>query len=157
MDEDISVINSNSRNEKVRNYFLKNKNKIISTVLALTIILIAAYSYDKHKTNQKKEISKASFLTSSFIGIATGMIPCPTVIVAYLSGVSTGNTYVGLQSVTYFALGMFLALMLVVIAFNFGGQKVIDRFKDGKLSNFNWGYVQGSLFIIIGVFTAVLH
>ena len=57
MDEDISVINSNSRNEKVRNYFLKNKNKIISTVLALTIILIAAYSYDKHKTNQKKEIS----------------------------------------------------------------------------------------------------
>ena len=57
MDEDISIINSNSRNEKVRSYFLKNKNKIISIILALVIILIAGYSFDKYKTNQKKEIS----------------------------------------------------------------------------------------------------
>ena len=57
MDEDISIINSNSRNEKVRSYFLKNKNKIISIILALVIILISGYSFDKYKTNQKKEIS----------------------------------------------------------------------------------------------------
>jgi ABC-type nickel/cobalt efflux system permease component RcnA len=108
----------------------------------------------KRKNNQ---FSKTSLLTSGFIGVATGMIPCPTVIVAYLSGVSTGNTYLGLQSVTYFALGMFLALMLVVAVFNFGGEKIIDRFKGGKLSVINWGYIQGCLFMSIGVFTALLH
>ena len=120
------------------------------------------HDYEHNSQSDQKEdnghhFSKTNLLTSSFIGIATGMIPCPTVIVAYLSGVSSGNTYLGLQSVTYFALGMFLALMLVVIAFNFGGQKVLDRFRAGKLSFFNWGYVQAILFVAIGIFTAVMH
>tara|TARA_B100001113_G_scaffold134451_1_gene110320 strand:+ start:513 stop:1157 length:645 start_codon:yes stop_codon:yes gene_type:complete len=57
MDEDISIINSNTRNEKVRNFFVKNKSKIVATSLALIIILIGAYSFDKYKTNQKIEIS----------------------------------------------------------------------------------------------------
>ena len=57
MEEDISIINSNTRNEKVRNFFVKNKSKIVATLLALIIILIGAYSFDKYKTNQKIEIS----------------------------------------------------------------------------------------------------
>jgi hypothetical protein len=57
MEEDISIINSNTRNEKVRNFFVNNKNKIISTTVVLVIILIGAYSFDSYKTNKKKEIS----------------------------------------------------------------------------------------------------
>ena len=57
MDEDISIINNNTRNEKVRNFFTNNKNKIISTLIVLIIILIGAYSFDSYKTNKKKQIS----------------------------------------------------------------------------------------------------
>ena len=57
MDEEISIINSNTRNERVRNFFVKNKIKIISILLAIIIVLVAAYSFDKYKTNQKIEIS----------------------------------------------------------------------------------------------------
>ena len=57
MDEEISIINSNTRNERVRNFFVKNKIKIISILLSIIIVLIAAYSFDKYKTNQKIEIS----------------------------------------------------------------------------------------------------
>ena len=57
MEEDISIINSNTRNEKVRNFFVNNKNKIISIVVILIIVLIGAYSFDSYKTNKKKEIS----------------------------------------------------------------------------------------------------
>ena len=57
MDEDISIINSNTRNEKVRNFINKNKIKIISILLSIVIVLIGAYSFDKYKTNQKIEIS----------------------------------------------------------------------------------------------------
>jgi hypothetical protein len=57
MDEDISIINSNTRQEKVRNFFVNNKNKIISTIIILIIILVGAYSFDTYKTNKKKEIS----------------------------------------------------------------------------------------------------
>ena len=57
MEEDISIINSNTRNEKVRNFFINNKNKIITTMVILVIILVGAYSFDSYKTNKKKEIS----------------------------------------------------------------------------------------------------
>ena len=57
MEEDISIINSNTRNEKVRNFFINNKSKIILTVIVLIIILIGAYGFDNYKTNKKKEIS----------------------------------------------------------------------------------------------------
>ena len=57
MEEDISIINSNTRNEKVRNFFVKNKNKIISTIVILIIILAGIYGFDSYKTNKKKEIS----------------------------------------------------------------------------------------------------
>jgi hypothetical protein len=57
MDEDISIINSNTRQEKVRNFFVNNKNKIISIIIILIVILIGAYSFDSYKTSKKKEIS----------------------------------------------------------------------------------------------------
>ena len=57
MEEDISIINSNTRNEKVRNFFVNNKNKIISTIVILIIILAGTYGFDSYKTNKKKEIS----------------------------------------------------------------------------------------------------
>ena len=64
MEEDISIINSNTRNEKVRNFFVNNKNKIISVVVVLVIVLIGAYSFDSYKTNKKKEISNKFNLTT---------------------------------------------------------------------------------------------
>ena len=57
MDEEISIINSNTRGEKVRNFFVNNKNKIISGIVILIIVLVGAYSFEKYQTNKKKEIS----------------------------------------------------------------------------------------------------
>ena len=57
MDEDISIINSNTRNEKIKNFFVSNKNTIILTIITLFVLLVGIYSFDKYKTNQKIKIS----------------------------------------------------------------------------------------------------
>jgi len=57
MDEDLSIINTNTRNEKIKNFFVNNKNKIIFGIIILVIIVTAVYSLDKYLTNKKKEIS----------------------------------------------------------------------------------------------------
>ena len=57
MDEDLSIINTNTRNEKIKNFFVNNKNKIISGTIILIIIIVGVYSYDKYLTSKKKEIS----------------------------------------------------------------------------------------------------
>ena len=57
MDEDLSIINTNTRNEKIKNFFINNKNKIISGIIILIIIIVGIFSYDKYLVNKKKEIS----------------------------------------------------------------------------------------------------
>tara|TARA_Y100000768_G_scaffold380822_1_gene358519 strand:- start:1974 stop:2624 length:651 start_codon:yes stop_codon:yes gene_type:complete len=57
MDEDLSIINTNNRNEKIKNFFINNKNSIISGIIIIIIIIIGIYGYDKYTTNKKKEIS----------------------------------------------------------------------------------------------------
>ena len=57
MEEDLSIINSNTRNEKIKNFFVNNKNKIISGIIVLIFIIIAVFSYDKYLIGKKKEIS----------------------------------------------------------------------------------------------------
>ena len=55
MDEEISIINSNTRSEKVRNFFVNNKNKIISLIVILVVVLVGAYSFEKYQTNKKRK------------------------------------------------------------------------------------------------------
>ena len=57
MDEDLSIINTNTRNEKIKNFFVNNKNKIISGIIILIIIIVSVFIYDKYSTNKRKEIS----------------------------------------------------------------------------------------------------
>ena len=57
MDEELSIINSNTRNEKIKNFFINNKNKIIFGLIILLIFVIGVYGFDKYLTNKKKEIS----------------------------------------------------------------------------------------------------
>mgnify|MGYP001446945562 CR=1 FL=1 len=55
--EDFSTINTINRQEKIKNFFINNKNKIISGIIILILILIGVYSYDKHIKNKQREIS----------------------------------------------------------------------------------------------------
>ena len=57
MDEDLSIINTNTRNEKIKNFFVNNKNKIISGIIILIIIIVGVFSYDKYLINKKRDIS----------------------------------------------------------------------------------------------------
>ena len=57
MDEEISIINSNNRNDKIKNFIVLNKNKIISSIIIILIAIISFYIFDKYKINKKKKIS----------------------------------------------------------------------------------------------------
>ena len=67
MDEDLSIINANTRNEKIKNFFVHNKNKIIFIFVITIAILVAGFTYDKHLTSKKKEISdNFNYITLDF-------------------------------------------------------------------------------------------
>ena len=53
MDEDISIINSNTRNEKIKSFFIENKFKLISFLLIIILSLSGFFGYEEF--NKKKE------------------------------------------------------------------------------------------------------
>ena len=57
MDEDLSIINANTRNEKIKNFFVNNKKLLISSIIILVLVVIGVYSYDKYITDKKRQIS----------------------------------------------------------------------------------------------------
>ena len=57
MDEDISIINANTRNEKIKNFFIKNKNKLILTIIIISVSLIGYFSLGEYKNKQKIKMS----------------------------------------------------------------------------------------------------
>ncbi len=57
MDEDISIINTNTRNEKIKNFFVQNKKKIISGLVFIIILLISYFAFGEYQDSKKVKIS----------------------------------------------------------------------------------------------------
>ena len=57
MDEEVSIINTNTRNEKIKNFLINNKNKLIFGIIILLIGIIGVYSFDKYQINKKQQVS----------------------------------------------------------------------------------------------------
>ena len=57
MDEDFSIINSETRNEKIKNFFINNKKLIITFVSLIIFIVISFYSYEIYKEGDKEQLS----------------------------------------------------------------------------------------------------
>ena len=57
MDEDISIINTNTRNEKIKNFFIQNKKKLVLGISVILLVLISYFSLGEYKKKQKIKIS----------------------------------------------------------------------------------------------------
>ena len=57
MDEEISIIDEKTRNEKIKYFFKNNKKKIIILISIFVISLISYFGYDEYKDLKKKQIS----------------------------------------------------------------------------------------------------
>ena len=57
MDEEISLINTNTRNEKIKNFFINNKRLIISLLLLIVLLLIFFFGFNEFKKREKIDIS----------------------------------------------------------------------------------------------------
>ena len=58
MDEETAIINSNTRNEKIKNFFIDNKKIIISSILLILILLSSYFLLKDYKYKKKIELSE---------------------------------------------------------------------------------------------------
>ena len=58
MDEDISIINSKTRNEKIKIFFINNKKYLIAILSSIILIVFAYFSYGEIQDRKMKKIAK---------------------------------------------------------------------------------------------------
>ena len=57
MDEDTAIINSNTRNEKIKSFFVNNKRLLILSLTLIIILLISYFVFDEFNERKKIKIS----------------------------------------------------------------------------------------------------
>ena len=57
MDEDTAIINRNTRNEKIKNFFINNKKILISFIFSIITVLIIFFAFEEYKERKKIKIS----------------------------------------------------------------------------------------------------
>ena len=58
MDEDISIINQNTRNEYIKNFFKKNFKKLLFIISIFLLILLSFFVYESLKKNKRYTLAK---------------------------------------------------------------------------------------------------
>ena len=80
MDEDITEINASTRNEKIKNFFINNKKKIIIGFSILILLVVSYFAYGEIKTRNKIKIadqynnSKINFFSKNKTNIENEMV-----------------------------------------------------------------------------------
>ena len=84
MDEDIAIINKETRNEKIKNFFVKNKRKII---ILISIIILAIFGYfiyeDFNKKNKNKLANKYNTIKVNFVSENKSMFKNELINIVY--------------------------------------------------------------------------
>jgi len=64
MDEDISIINSNTRKEKIKNFFFDNKKKILIVLITFVLLIISFFGYREYRDSQREKVSNLFYSTT---------------------------------------------------------------------------------------------
>ena len=58
MDEDISIINANTRQEKIKNFFIKNKKSLITILSSIILIILAYFAFGEVQDRKIKSLAE---------------------------------------------------------------------------------------------------
>ena len=58
MSEDIEIINQNTRNEKIKNFFSNNYKKLIGSLVLILLLLFSYFGYQEYKKREKLKIAE---------------------------------------------------------------------------------------------------
>jgi len=94
--------------------------------------------------------SRSSFSTTAILGLAVGLLPCPSALAAYFSGLSTGQPWLAYSIIGLFAVGIATSLCSVGIIVQVFGNRL--SYASNRLSNLPWNTIRACLILSVGIF-----
>jgi len=93
--------------------------------------------------------TRTNYRTTAILGLAVGLLPCPTALAAYFTGLSSGTPATTYVIIGLFAAGIASSLSLVGILLQYFGEKFGRR--SERLANLPWNYIRSAMILGIGL------
>ncbi len=94
-----------------------------------------------------------NYRTTALLGLAVGLIPCPSALAAYLCGLSSGQPQNAYSIILLFAAGIAVSLACTGYLLQRFGSYYSARWKSE--SHIPWAYIRASVILFIGFFYMV--
>ena len=101
------------------------------------------------KETVTKSKSGAGYSKSALLGIAFGLLPCPSAMAAYFSSMSEGTPVAAYAVIGLFAAGIATSLSITGIVMQTLGQRLARH--QWKLPQLPWAYIRGGLITAVGL------
>lgn len=90
---------------------------------------------------------------SALLGAAFGLMPCPSAMAAYFSGLSSGNPIASYFVIGLFAAGIATSLTVVGIIVQTFGSRLINSKSNATswYARLPWAYIRAGLITLIGL------
>ena len=94
--------------------------------------------------------TRTTYSMSALLGVAFGLLPCPSAMAAYFTSMSAGTPVAAYLVIGLFAAGIATSLTIVGVAVQSFGAKA---FKNGsRLASLPWPYIRAGLITSVGLF-----
>ena len=97
----------------------------------------------------KSQVTNTSYSMSALLGAAFGLMPCPSAMAAYFSGLSSGSPITAYVVIGLFAAGIATSLTAVGMIVQLFGSKLINA--KSWISQLPWAYIRAGLITLIGL------
>ncbi|MBM3998798.1 MAG: cobalt transporter [Planctomycetes bacterium] len=104
----------------------------------------------RHECRTPPESSASSYSMSALLGIAFGLLPCPSALAAYFASMSTGSPVSAYAAIALFAVGIACALSLIGILLQWIENRPLQKSK--WLQGLPWPYIRAGLIQMVGCF-----
>lgn len=103
---------------------------------------------DSDGSQSNQQSSKTSYSMSAMLGVAFGLLPCPSALAAYFSGMSEGSPIAAYMVIGLFAAGIACSLTVVGILLQSFGTKWVGA--PNRLKTMPWAHIRAGLILAIG-------
>ncbi|MEM7454134.1 MAG: sulfite exporter TauE/SafE family protein [Planctomycetota bacterium] len=109
------------------------------------------HSGESSDANGKTEqgTTRTSYSMSALLGAAFGLMPCPSAMAAYFSGLSSGSPVTAYFVIGLFAAGIATSLTAVGIIVQIFGRRLTST--QSRLSSLPWAHIRAVLITLIGI------
>lgn len=104
-------------------------------------------------TEKKGLGSRTSYSMSALLGVAFGLLPCPSAMAAYFTSMSMGTPVAAYGVIGLFAAGIACSITLFGMMVQIFGSRLFS--KGSRLSSLPWPYIRAGLILSIGLFYTI--